>query len=294
MTPHFRAWLVAVVVAALPLVAAAENPTPDWTGLWMAERVFGPRVEGTLLLRDQHGALIADIAGFEIPVNVNASAYVFALPDGKGSFRGHRVGADIVGFWTQETTVTGGVRFATPVTLRKDGAGWRGEVTPAEDRFSYFLPVTRAADGRLAAYLRNPERNDGVFTQVQALSIEGDKAALIGNRRGRKEQVALFEGRVADGAFTMRMRGGTYDFARVSDEASSPFHPRGKPAARYRYARPLQRDDGWATATPEDAGMSREMLSAFVQKIIDTPMTAVGSSQIHSVLIARHGKLVLE
>jgi len=260
----------------------------------MAERVFGPRIEGTLLLRDRSGALVADIAGFEIPVKVGGDAYAFALPDEKGSFRGRRVGTVITGFWTQERTVTGGVRFATPVTLRRDGASWRGEVTPAEDRFSYFLPVTRAADGRLATYLRNPERNDGVFAQVQTLSIDGDKAALVGNRRGRKDTVPLFEGRVADGAFTLSMRGGSYDFARVGDEASSVFYPRGKSPARYRYDKPLQRGDGWVTATPEDVGMSRELLAAFVQKIIDTPMTAVGSSQIHSVLIARHGKLVLE
>lgn len=35
-------------------------------------------------------------------------------------------------------------------------------------------------------------------------------------------------------------------------------------------------------------------MERFVQKLIDMPMDNVSSSQIHSLVIARHGKLVLE
>src|SRR3954469_18239631 len=101
MTPHLRACAF-VAAAALPLMASAENPTPDWTGLWTAERVFGPHIQGTLLLRDRGGSLIADIAGFEIPVKVDGVTYAFTLPDEKGSFRGRLVGREIDGLWVQE------------------------------------------------------------------------------------------------------------------------------------------------------------------------------------------------
>jgi len=55
----------------------------------------------------------------------------------------------------------------------------------------------------------------------------------------------------------------------------SAFYPRGREPSRYRYAKPVSRDDGWSTATLEEVGISRPMIEAFVQKIIDTPMRRV-------------------
>ena len=93
---------------------------------------------------------------------------------------------------------------------------------------------------------------------------------------------------------TLPLRGGTYDLTRVSDSATSPFYPRGNPPARYRYTPPLQLDDGWPVATLEDVGISRPAIEQFVQLILDMSMDSLNTLQIHSLLIARHGKLVLE
>jgi hypothetical protein len=291
MPPRLRL-LVRAVVAGMS-APGARAADPDWTGLWEAVRIFGPRVEGPVLLAERNGRLVAETSGLTAPVTVQGDRYRFELPDGKGSFRGRRDGDVIVGIWTQEVTVSNNTAYATPLALRRDGGAWQGVIQPLEDRFSYYLPVTRAPDGSFATYLRNPDRNDGIFSQARKLSIEGDHAFLLGTRRGAKDEVVLFEGRAADGSFTLAMRAGSYDFHRV-DEAFSPFYPRGRTPARYAYAKPVQRDDGWPTATPEEAGLSREALESLVQSIVDTPMASVGSSQIHSVLVARHGKLVLE
>src|SRR5206468_10112173 len=70
--------------------------------------------------------------------------------------------------------------------------------------------------------------------------------------------------------------------------------PRGNPAAGHRYSAPLQLVDAWAIATPEDVGVSRPAVEQFVQMLIDMPMDSLNTLQIHSLLIARHGKLVLE
>src|SRR6266566_4117191 len=40
---------------------------------------------------------------------------------------------------------------------------WRAMVTPLDNRLTFFLPITRQADGTLRTYLRNPERNAGWF-----------------------------------------------------------------------------------------------------------------------------------
>ena len=47
-------------------------------------------------------------------------------------------------------------------------------------------------------------------------------------------------------------------------------------------------------STLEQEGIDRAAIERFVQKLIDMPMDGIGSSQIHSLVIARNGKLVLE
>ena len=285
--------LGAFTSAAIP----QENRSAVLVGLWQATRNFTADVRGTLLLIERQGRVVADVAGYVVPVLVRESTYTFELPDNNGSFRGHKAqgGREIHGFWFQPPAATNSALYSSPVTLKKDGASWRGEVTPLADRFTYFLPVTRAADGTLKTYLRNPERNDGVFTQVESIALDGDKVTLLGHRRGSKEQKPMFEARLVEGRITgFAGRGGSYDFDKVDDEVLSPFYPRGKSPAPYKYEKPLQRDDGWPTATLEEVDIDRAGIEKLVDRITHAPMDSLGSGQVHSLLIARHGKLVVE
>jgi CubicO group peptidase (beta-lactamase class C family) len=52
--------------------------------------------------------------------------------------------------------------------------------------------------------------------------------------------------------------------------------------------------DGWRTARASDVGMDEQRLAALVQRIADTVPTLIRAPLIHSLLIARHGRLVLE
>ncbi len=88
-------------------------------------------------------------------------------------------------------------------------------------------------------------------------------------------------------------RGETFDFKRVGANKTSDFYPRGRPTVPYIYAPPAF-DDGWQTDSLESVGISRARIEKFIQTIIDTPIDSVGAQEIHGVLIARHGKLVLE
>ena len=89
-------------------------------------------------------------------------------------------------------------------------------------------------------------------------------------------------------------RGGTYDFRRVAANESSDFYPRGRPTVPYVYRPPLALDDGWPTASLQHVGISRTSMEKFIQMIIDTPQDSIKAPTVHGVLIARHGKLVLE
>jgi CubicO group peptidase (beta-lactamase class C family) len=121
------------------------------------------------------------------------------------------------------------------------------------------------------------------------------RGTLVIDRRAGNWQ-ALAEGTYHDETPSLWLpsSGGTFDFSRVKSTDSCDFYPRGRPGAPYVYAPPRQEDDGCPTASLDDVGLSRTGIERFVRMLIDTPMDSIHAPQIHGVLIARHGKLVLE
>ena len=288
--------LAAVAAIVIADMAASAVGQESVEGLWAARQRYGPDVAGTLIILERDGNTYADLAGFTVPIRADGASLSFALPDGKGSFRGVRSGGRIVGQWIQPVTPALGRSYATPVRLEAAGPGrWRGEIVPLADRMTFYLPVTRAADGGLETSLRNPERNLGRFLPVSGIELQGDTVRLMGSPGGAQAPAVLAAGRrdAEAGALSIAINGSTFDFGRDTD-AYSGFYPRGRSGERYRYRPPVPLDDGWPVATLEEEGISREAIEGFVQRLVDTPMTEPGSSQIHGLLIARHGRLVLE
>jgi CubicO group peptidase (beta-lactamase class C family) len=274
--------------------APAQQGAPDLSGLWAATARFGPDIRGPLLLLRSGKAWRADIAGFSVPARLDGRELAFDLPDSNGSFRGRLSGSGIAGQWIGPRTRNSGLSYATPVVLRPNGPNrWRGDVIPLDDTFTFYLPLTRRGDGIYATFLRNPERNLGRFIPVARVALKDDVVTLTG-RGGSQGEETLANGRYDEGVLRVPLAGVSLDFSRVDQETSSPFYPRGKPGQRYRYAPPLELDDGWPVATVEDVGISRAGIEAMVQRLIDMPMDSFSTSQIHSLLIARHGKLVVE
>ena len=282
----------APLAAAFLLFALAANvegqPAPDLQGLWGAMLRLGPDIRGTLIIHQTPNGWRGDIAGLSVPAHLDPRAVSFELPDGKGTFRGRHVAEKIVGQWIQRE------RYATPVTLEPNGPNrWRGTVTPLESAFTFYMPITRQADGTYRTFLRNPERNIGWFTRVSRIEVNGAEVRLIG-RSGARNDTTLAQGRYVGDTITVPLRGGTYEFTRVRDLANSTFYPRGRPASRYHYRPPPKIDDGWPVASVDEVGISRDAIEKFIQMLIDAPMDSLSTVQIHSLLIARHGKLVVE
>ena len=288
-----------VLCASLLIAAAAvAEPagSPDLQGLWAAHARYDSGVRGRLMILKRGNGIEADIAGFSVPVTQVGKKLSFELADGKGSFRGEHVGDQIEGHWIQPVTVESGARYATPLILRMDGnERWAGTVVPREDHITYYLPVTRGADGGYATYVRNPERNQGVFLGVTRIEQDGDIVRLFGMRRGQDKEsvVAIGRSNLEEDTFSLSLNGNAFNFAREMDK-SNPFYARGNPPERYRYIPPVRLDDGWPVSTLQNEGIDQATIERFVQKLIDMPQDNVSTSQIHSVLIARHGKLVLE
>jgi CubicO group peptidase (beta-lactamase class C family) len=295
---------VLILLSATSLIqtaASQANSAKELTGLWEAKRRFGPDVRGSLLIKQTGGEGRAEIAGRVAAVKFSGDAITLELPDGKGSFEGKFDArrAKIFGHWIQPVTVENGTPYASPVILTKDKQGiWHGEVSPLEDTMTFYLMIKVRDDGSIGAFLKNPERNVGRQIRVDHIERNGDSIRLFAEDSGKVKGRVLVEGKYyADRdiiSINFPTRGGTFDFKRVEANQTSDFYPRGHPTVPYVYTPPLAFDDGWQTASLEDVGISREGIQNFIQMIVDTPIDSVSSPEIHGVLIARHGKLVLE
>jgi CubicO group peptidase (beta-lactamase class C family) len=300
-----RRILVSVAAAAVlgpPAGRASDtppNPARELAGLWEAKRRFGPDVRGPLVIERAADGWRAEIAGRSARVRVDGDAVAFELSDGKSAFKGKFAErrARIVGHWVQPPRVENGTAYALPVTLSACGRdSWRGDVVPLDDEMTVYLMARVREDGAVGAFVRNPERNAGRFFDDVRVEREGDAVRLVGRRPGGGKAGTLAEGAYRDGTLALYFPwfGGTFDFQRVKADGASDFHPRGRPGASYAYAPPRPGDDGWPTASLEDVGISREGMCKFIRMVIDTPIDSVHSQEVHGVLIARHGKLVLE
>lgn len=291
------AWLTAAPF--IETGTAQSDSARELAGVWEAKRRFGPDIRGTLLLRQSGNSWQAEIAGHLVQAKLDEDVLTFELADGKGTFRGEFDArrTKIAGYWTQPRGFDNGP-LASPVTLTRYGRdGWRGEVVPLDDTITFYLFVKPREDGTVGAFLRNPERNLGWLRyRIDYLERTGESVKFFAANKGAEKGRMVAEGIYREGVLTINspLRGGSYDFRRLDETEASNFYPRGRPVAAYTYRQPPAMDDGWPTATLEEVGLSRASVEKFIQMLIETPVDSVNAQEDHAVLIARHGKLVLE
>jgi CubicO group peptidase (beta-lactamase class C family) len=292
------------ILCALLLASAAataqQQPSQslnDLSGLWSAKKFYGPEVRGELIVERTAGGLRADIAGRSAAVAAKGNRLSFQLPGDQGSFSGRFDGQSVIhGLWTRGPTDLYDGRSSSPVELKAIGGGrWAGTVDPGEDEFSFYIFAKRAPDGSYAVTLRNPEFDLGNQQGVRRLVRDGDALKLMA-QRGTAPERLYAAGRMQpdlDGfSLTFPGRGGTYDFHR--DGASSLVYPRPRTDAPYRYIPPPALSDGWPVATLRAEGIDQPAMEKLVQSIIDMNMEEPDAPEIHAILVARHGRLLLE
>jgi CubicO group peptidase (beta-lactamase class C family) len=268
----------------------AQTTSDALTGLWYAKQRFGPDVRGRLVIDRPNGVWRASVAGRSTPARQQSDSLTFELPGNGGKFRGHlaRAGASLTGWWIYPG------RSTALLTLTPCGPScFQGEVDGDPDApyqtLTFYLRVSRSPDGAVSAFLRNPERNLSRLLPVRALRREGDAIALL-DRTGK----VLTSGPIRDGVISIPIFGTTFEFVRLADTAYADFYPRGRPSAKYSYVPPRAMSDGWPVARLRDVGISEDSIAAFIQLLVDTPPDSATAPETHALLIARHGKLVLE
>jgi CubicO group peptidase (beta-lactamase class C family) len=290
---------VMIIVAALALVAPAPlrgQPitAPNLAGLWYAKDRFGPDARGRLIVDRGATGWRASIAGRTTQVHVARNAVAFSFPDGSGAFAGRFDAGHtaLTGHWIQPRMYLNGGRMASPLTFVPCGSRcFSSEVVPLEDRYTFYVKVTRRPDGTLGAFLRNPERNLGSSIRLDRIEADGGEVRWLDARGAVIERGVLH-----DGVMTVFIggRGGSYDFRKLADGAYTDFYARGRPGAPYRYTPPRPDRDGWPVAAAAEVGLSSASITRMMRAIIDAPMTKFGAHEVHAILIARHGKLVVE
>lgn len=283
---------------AIALVCTARAlPATTLAGLWQARHLNNTQaVDGPLVVVRVGNEWRAQIAGVQTNATGTGNRIEFTFGASTGEFAG-AVDASrniITGHWFQIPTVDSGLSYASPVTLhRVSAASWVGIVHPLYDPMTFYLKTTTGSGDTLDVFLNNPERDLGNLWRVAGLAQHGTALALL-DQRGQTVADGIYRSGDDELSLYFDGRGGTYDFVRVPGSAPSNFYPRGRPRVHYTYAPPPKLNDGWKVGTVEGAGISRSAIERFVQFLSNMPMDGPSARQVHALLIARHGKLVVE
>ena len=285
--------LLALSLCLLATTASAAKGEDALLGLWKSRLWLGPTARGPLMIGRSGEGYTADMMGHVVAAQRDGDELIFSMPNGLGSFRGkfQRDGA-MHGFWFPPGPQGDKYDHATPVVFKSSGKDhWRGDVVPFEDTFTFHLLVTREADGSLSALLRNPERDVGAQRGVSRIVRDSEVVKLL-NAKGEVISAGRYDAEEHVLTLPFYSRGGSFDFRRDSDE--SDFYPRSKHPAAYSYRPPPPRNDGWPVASLNDVGIDRAATERLIQLLIGAPMEQRDTPKVHALLVARHGKLVLE
>jgi CubicO group peptidase (beta-lactamase class C family) len=281
------------VAAALALLActlpahAQPDPAATLEGVWQSRNAFGPELSGPLSITRDGVNWRATFGG----ATAESAAIDFSFGDDRGRFFGRlrRDRRTINGWWLQPPGLPGQA-YATPLRLHAgEGGVWRGEVAPLPQRFTLFLRIARNEDSAWFAAFRNPEFNMNGGASRLRIGVSGGRVAFS-NADGEivrdADIVAPNTLRIAWPPLPMPV-----ELTRTPIDPPQ-YLPRTRGA--YVYAAPERTRDGWRAARARDVGMDESALTAFIQSVIDADPAARRPQLLHSVLVARRGRLVLE
>lgn len=281
-----------LLLAAAPL--AAQQADSALIGLWGIDTVFGPELRGPIVIPGTGPTTwIAKIGGQEVPSTWTGHGWRFTFADSSRLDAGVPViGQPFVGFWTQPPGPLGWFATPLPVTLVwSPQPVLHGVVTPLDQRMSLYLNIQPGDSGTLRGTFRNPQMGWNGGASSFRVAVAGDDLALTDPATGK----VRFNQPYNAGARTITMDfGAPFNLTPTTPSQARRYLPRPATDPPYNYRPPAPRTDGWKVATAASVGMSDSVLTALVRRIIAADPNERDAPLIHSVLVARKGKLVLE
>jgi hypothetical protein len=303
--------IVRALASAIALTSAApvfaQTPAHELQGYWAGQVVDTAPLRGELVVTREGQNWRASLAGAEAVFAARADDVRFDFPDPGGAFRGAIEGRVLRGFWLQPTAAGdeypgfGRSRqgYATPVTLQRMTSDvWRGEITPLEQRFTLFLHIFVNDNDILVGAFRNPERNNIGGASRFRVSRDGDAVRFYLRDEESGEEIA-YDAVLLHSPERLRLDwpgagGATIELLRAAPEEIPTAFPRPRGSRPYVYARPPETGDGWRTARASEVGLDEAAVARAVQRVIDGDPSDRRPSLVHSMLIARRGRLVVE
>jgi hypothetical protein len=276
---------------------AAGDPL---VGIWAGGTAVAPVLGGELVVTRTGSDWRATIGSVSTTFRPNADSIRFSLAGKLGVFRGaiSKGAGTIDGWWIQLTSLVYGNPMATTVTLRRTGPdSWRGEVTPVEEKYTLFLVVNRTPSGSLNGAFRNPQLNQCGGASQMSVTRVGDSVFFTARPDTTQPEIrhrAIFDSAVRQLTIYWAPLGQTLVLTPRREDQAIELFPRLPRGQRYSYAAPPPTNDGWEVAPARTVGFDETKLQTLVQRIADTLPTPSRAPFIHSLLVARHGKLVLE
>ncbi|MGH7572449.1 MAG: serine hydrolase [Gemmatimonadota bacterium] len=277
-------------------------------GIWASETRFGPALHGELTLERGGSSWRATLGSATASFRVTGDSVRFVFPGDLGGFRGALIDDEraIEGFWLRPSGEAegrpdpggSGQPFATPLVLRRAGPRlWHGTVRPLQDRFTLFARIFREADGSIVAAFRNPELNSRGGASRVRVSRESDTVSFSVRPNTTMPEISQ-TATLAHSPDRLEIFwpdvGRVLELTRRSPEEAARYFPRPPGEPPYAYRRPPETGDGWKTARARDVGLDEAALTRLVQGLIDADPAARRPALIHSLLVARNGRLVLE
>ena len=297
------------VITAKGSAQDAKRADDGLIGIWGSESFIGPYLRGPITIANDGGTWKAIISSVETRFAPEGDSVRFAFPGDLGEFRGAfaRNRTAIEGWWIQPDGTKqvgphdpGGLSqpYASRVTLRLARPNlWQGDVVPIDDTFTLYLQIWRGTSGLLIGSFKNNELNlrggsaqfrvtlvnDSVIFTARPDSSEPELRRVARYDSAHK-QLDLWYPQIARRLIL---------FPRTPDQAVAYF-PRLPRGVKYSYLVPPPDNDGLPSASASSVGFDESRLANIVQRVIDTVQTNGRSPFIHSLLVARKGKLVLE
>ena len=236
----------------------------------------------------------------------------FDAPDGDLSLPLPRAGLSwpvagdaraIRGFWIQPAAAMQdredpggrGQSFASPLLLARAGddagsATW----SPLQEGFTLYLKIYRDAEGKLVGAFRNPQYNSNGGASLYEVQRDGERVPFGASARRAIRRDAIFEA----GRERLRMtwpETGRISRSNGARRRSCRISLRDRPTPR---ATPIARRPAPVTvghgACRGGRNMDEDASLRSCRTLIDADPAARRAPLVHALLVARHGKLVLE
>ena len=258
-------------------------------GLWKGsydEYVESPHIDTVEIREKTPGELEAVISQLEIPIHSKDNHIDFFSTDRKWGFRGEfsPEKSTIIGHWIQNG-------YASPLTFRQvnnsKSRSWLGLPDAKSGKVNLFFEVYRDTTDSIRASLFDREYNLGRSYRDMQVDITGDSLVIYRQRDGAR----VFWGVMRNDSLIARTR---FDETQVlyltRTERSQEPELQPRLTQNYTYIVPETMADGLETTSLNDVDLNQDKILELIEEIEDEK----SFQKVHSLLIARHKKLVLE